>query len=535
MKAVWWIRLNQLASRMKFWSAIVGYDPRDHSIRQSIYLVYLAFFFSIWGFAVFALLANPIADILSSFSGLPPVQSVITILTIVLLVDAILRGYEYGKRSPFIFSEEDAGLICQTPVDRRQVAIAWLLVDWLPACLPFAALSVVLSFASQPLVEPGGVVWVHLPIYMLAGLRASSVVIPLHLAFMAADYTLGAVRLREDRENPTLRWIPIGIAVLWVSTALVSNHGVQILLWPVIFPLKSGFGDAFWLGGFSVAVFLAVVSFLSLYLASPRLNLSRAAQESRFRWAYQQVSWLGDTRLTRQMKTRERLWTGHPASLIPVRAGVWALIWKDWETSRRTMNFSQIGVWLGIFGTSLGLMIAPDWGVRIWAIIFWSVLVGQHGTELFRADLEQWMISHPLPFTGMKMVIAKITLPILGTMISIWLAFGVAQWMGFKPDWALVWLTPLAALSIVLTALIDILHRCRSSDLLAGLVPEFGFGGLVLGILISWIPLALVLEITRMVKITEMNWLVAVFGWILGTGIAFSLWKLAANKYKNIE
>src|SRR4030042_2839948 len=229
MNAVWWIWRNQLASRMKFWSAIVGYDPRDHSIRQSIYLVYLAFFFSIWGFAVFALLANPIADILTSFSGLPPVQSVITILTIVLLVEAILRGYEYGKRSPFIFSEDDAGLICQTPVDRSQVAIAWLLVDWLPACVPFAVLSVVLSFASQQLVEHGGVVWVHLPIYLLAGLRASRGVITLHLAFKAADYTLGAVRLREDRENPTLRWIPIWIAILWVSTALVSNDGVQIL------------------------------------------------------------------------------------------------------------------------------------------------------------------------------------------------------------------------------------------------------------------------------------------------------------------
>ena len=54
MNAVWLVRWRQLASRMRFWTAIVGYDPRDHSLSHSIYLIYVIIFFSLWGFAMLA-------------------------------------------------------------------------------------------------------------------------------------------------------------------------------------------------------------------------------------------------------------------------------------------------------------------------------------------------------------------------------------------------------------------------------------------------------------------------------------------------
>jgi hypothetical protein len=119
MKAIQLVRLHELAARMRFWTAIVGYDPRDHSISHKLYLVYLVIFFSLWGFSILALLADVGIWILSSFSGLPPIQAAIFILAAGMLFDALLRGYKACRRSPFIFSEEDALLICQTPVDRR--------------------------------------------------------------------------------------------------------------------------------------------------------------------------------------------------------------------------------------------------------------------------------------------------------------------------------------------------------------------------------------------------------------------------------
>ena len=139
MNAVWMVRSRQLASQMRFWVALVGYNPKDRSIGQNIYLVYLVVFFSLWGFAVLALLADLGAGVLILFKGFSPTWTAILIITIVLLVDAFIKGYRASKRSPFIFSDEDAALICQTPVDRRQVALAWMVTDWLVATWPFAA------------------------------------------------------------------------------------------------------------------------------------------------------------------------------------------------------------------------------------------------------------------------------------------------------------------------------------------------------------------------------------------------------------
>ena len=169
--------------------------------------------------------------------------------------------------------------------------------------------------------------------------------------------------------------------MVMISMVFVYKGYLEIFLWPVIFPLEAGFGTANWLFGFILAAFLALVGLLALYLASPRLNLSRAAQESYFRWASQQVSLLGDSSLYRQMKLRDRLGVQHPPSRIPGRAGAWSLLWKDFVISQRGLNFGFVGVWVGIFGISMSLAVAPDWGTRFWAFIIWCWLVGQRGTE----------------------------------------------------------------------------------------------------------------------------------------------------------
>jgi hypothetical protein len=204
-------------------------------------------------------------------------------------------------------------------------------------------------------------------------------------------------------------------------------------------------------------------------------------------------------------------------------------------TSWRAKNFSQVGEWLGIFGVSLGLMIAPDWGTRIWAMIIWSVLVGQRGTEQLRSDLELWAISRTLPFSATKMLVAEIAQPTIAVVLLGWLAFGLSRWMGFIPHWIITWLTPWITIGIVLAATADILHLCRSGDLLVGQVPAPGIGGLVLGLLITGLPLIIILGITHLIRITGIIWLITIFGTAVIMGTVIGMWKLAATQYKNIK
>jgi hypothetical protein len=274
---------------MRFWTAIVGYDPRDRSLSHRIYLIYVIIFFSLWGFVMLALLADQVAWILSLIKAYSPIQAVIIFTAIILLAEVLLRCYRYARRSPFIFSEEDATLICQTPVDRRQVALAWLFGDWIPAGLFYSAGAVTLSFTCQQMAAPAGIIWADLPLYLLTGLRAASIMLPLHLAFMTSTYVFGALRLQRDKELAYLRLIPTGIGACLLLLVKFFPASLNILLWPLLYPLEAGFGETMWMAGFVLAVFLAILSLLALYLVSFGLNLSRASQESNFRSEFQQA------------------------------------------------------------------------------------------------------------------------------------------------------------------------------------------------------------------------------------------------------
>jgi hypothetical protein len=287
MNAVWLVRSRQISSKMRFWTTIVGYDPQDRSLSQRIYLIYVIIFFSLWWFAMLALIADWVARLFSLFKGSSAVQIALSLTVFILLADVFLRSYRYARRSPFTFSGEDAALICQTPVDRSQVALAWLFGDWIPAGLAYWAGVLTLSFACQQIAAPTGMKLSELPIYILAGLRAVSIVLPLQLAFMTFTYMFGTLRLQRDKDLTYLRLIPIVVGAGILLLAIFYPRALNIILTPIFYFLVAGFGDADWVISFILVVILAALNILALYLVSTKLNLSRASQESSLRWDLQ--------------------------------------------------------------------------------------------------------------------------------------------------------------------------------------------------------------------------------------------------------
>jgi hypothetical protein len=303
----------------------------------------------------------------------------------------------------------------------------------------------------------------------------------------------------------------------------------------VIFPLLTGFSVNHSVFGFFTAAILALVGLMALYLSSPRLNLSRAAQESGSRGAFQQVSFLGASPLAQQIKMRRRLGVQHLPSRIPGRAGAWSLVWKDSVISLRAINLGKVLAWLAIFGASVGMVVGPGWGTRFWALIIWCLLVGQRGTERLRSDLELWVISRQLPFSGRAMMVSEIAVPVLITMLITWLAIGVSSLFGFSPQAYFVLLAPPAIISIVLAATYDILRKCHSSELLAGQVAEPGAVGLILGGLFAGIPVIIVYWLTNLSTSYGVYLMAVIFGSALGLGVSYLLWQLTTSVYRDIK
>jgi hypothetical protein len=215
MKPVWMVRSRQIAEKLSFWLTLIGYDPHDHSLSHRIYLIYAAVFMSLWAFAVLSLAASATAGMLTVLGIGSVGQAAAQISLLIFIVWSTYELWQVSRRSPFVFSEEDAYLICQTPVKRSIVAISWFVGDWFTQALPFWAIGIIFGFALVESQLVGKFVFADFFLYVTFGLRAWSVFLPLQLGLLALLWALGALRLQGNRE---WRWLPrlalIGILLI---------------------------------------------------------------------------------------------------------------------------------------------------------------------------------------------------------------------------------------------------------------------------------------------------------------------------------
>jgi len=143
------IRFKQAKSSINYWLALVGYDINDRSVLSLAYLLYIIAFFGVWTLAVMFLvsdfLANTLSPLLTSkgiaFSDIVPIIGML-----LLALWSIYSTYRVTNRSPLVFSEDDAHLLCQTPSDRRLVTLTWFFGDWPSSVLLPLAAAVTVGF-----------------------------------------------------------------------------------------------------------------------------------------------------------------------------------------------------------------------------------------------------------------------------------------------------------------------------------------------------------------------------------------------------
>jgi hypothetical protein len=549
LSAVWLVRSHQIASDLRYWLTFIGYDRRDHSLAHKIYLGYASFFFIGWAFATLALLATFAGGILKAVAGgiLPEYPAgglplaAVALMGLVLLGWWLYVGFSGGRASPMTFSEDDAALICQTPVSRPAVALFWLLGDWIKSGPFFWALSVTLAFALQDAALGKAVSVEFVPRYILGGLRVLSVVLPLQWGLMALGWAWGVLRLHRDR---VLRFwwlgpVALGLAVL---LALFQSGGLllgmfqgagELALSPLIFPLTAGYELAGWGPGLLTALAWGILGSLALGFAARGLNLGRAAQESTGRSASEAAAQVGNAQAAAEIALRHRLGTGHPATRIPARPGWQALIWKNTVVWDRRGGLSALGAILVMLLSGIAIVLAPDWGTRGWALLAWLVAVEQFTVAGLIDDLRMWPLLRGLPLTARGMLLSELALPSLVVGLLGLVAAIAAGLIGADlpftglPVWVAL-LVPGAVVSCGLAAGIDVVRSSRASRLLIGQAPLPGTTGVIVG--------GLALALTGlMVQFSGGGPTGYLLGGIAAGGAAWLLLQIAADGVGNIE
>jgi hypothetical protein len=504
MNPVWDLARRRAFSRLAFWLLALGYDARDRSTTNRVYLVYFCLFWLGWITAMFALLGTQLAQALRSMPGIDPLQLVILLSTYALSGWAVIQLWQAARRSPFVFSEQDSFLLCQTPVSRRTVGLAWFLQSWFATAPFFAAGAVILSFT---LVEFGPrqvLPPLMLVQYLGAALRALSLVVPLQMALQAAVWGIGALRLGPRgrggaRENLWLRLAAPLLGLVLLASLLVPGAGSVVLV-PIRLPLQAAFtaGSSLapgWWIGFGLCLLYLGASLIWLANRSTTINLGQAARETRIRYAVQLARSLQRNDLAAALIQQEHLRAVHRPSRLPARAGRWVLVWKDAVQSLRSLRLSLILSWLVAFVLCLGMFRASSWALQMVLAGLWTISLGSLTARRLRSDLARWWLLRSLPLRGSDLLTAELALSCgLGTLLG-WLALAFSG-RPLGPCLIAAALLPFLVISAALGSAHDILRHSKARFLMApGIaeenVPQQNAGGVLQGLASVLLPAAI--------------------------------------------
>lgn len=542
------IRSKQVTSSINYWLAIVGYNSHDRSALTLAYLLYVVAFFSVWTLAVMFLvsdlMANTISQLLASqgiaFTDIVPIFG-----TLLLVLWSLYSIYKASNRSPIVFSEDDAHLLCQTPANRRFVTLTWFFSEWPSSVLLFLAVAATIGFALLELDINNGIRVMSVGHLTIAALEPLSIIIPLHLGLYAVVWVVGVYRLQRDAKRiKAMRTLRI-LALILAATMFVVALGSILLpsffsiFQPVLsfltFPLDAAFLEGVWGLGLAVSIGLMTTSLAVLWQISDNLNLSRAAHETRSSQAHRVAFRIGDFDRIRELNDRERLGSTHVPSRIPTFPGVWMVTWKDVVQSLRTLTISRLWSWLVILiltisGTVVGVILKDSASLFV-LIVYWTLLVGQQTSSRFKKDLGNWWLVNSLPQSARRIILHDVVRPVFATIAITWIALWTSSLLGLSISPIIVCSVPFAVIGISFSSIFDMLRQSNVSMLLVGRPPDFGLVGLVFGMFCIAIPAAIYFMIEHY-SLSPIAGMLAIV--LAGVSLAVSLLRLSERQFRRV-
>ena len=533
MQAAWMLRSQQMLTELAFWLALIGYNPRQPSLSQTIYLIYAILFFSAWGLAVTGLISGAAGQFLLIVQPFDPYSAAIEITLLIIVVWFLYSLGKALRRSPLYFDEDDAGLICLTPIPRKIIALVWYPGAWVSSALPFAAVAVVIGFAlidiqvSPPLTIP------LLLEYLRSGLRALAMLVPLQAGLLAWVWAAGFFRLNPMRYPARRAWVAPAIALLLLAAWFLGKSSVwPVVSWFLAYPLAGAYRGEHFLLSLLFALAVAGAGLLSMYRLAGPISLSRAAQESAERHTSIGGTLWGNTDLRKQASLQGRLRGARAPTRLPGGKGIWSIPWRQVLQQARSFGLGEIAAWVSLLLAALIFFILPDPGARAWAVVGWALLSAERVSAHLRSDLAHWWLFKQVPQSSQVAILAELVVPWLGICLMTWLAWAVIPAKNTLETWVSFLLIPPASAAICLATACDLLRQAGVSRLLVESAPEVTALG-VLGGLVC-IGAGLLASSTLWGRPIP-TFFPALIGALITAALAYLLWRIASRLLKTLK
>jgi hypothetical protein len=329
---------------------------------------------------------------------------------LVWFVVSFLKGI---RRSPVTFSEEDALLTCQMPLNPQMIVLRWLAMPWVKSLVPFLLLALVLGFSvAEIALLPDAEIGQQLIEYGRTGLRAVLTIVPLHLTVVALNEAVGVWFMRRRRRLKAT-WLPAAFGLLLVlmllSGIVVSfveepAAVIQTLSTVTAYPLQVGLGGGdiatpLLFGGLAV-----VFSLLVLFLASKDFSPSLAAHETKLQSKLRDLKRYGFSGQAREIRDQKRLGWERKTAWLPGWTGAGGMLWKDVLQFFRTIRMGDAFNLLFFISSAIGLVFLPGLSGRIFLILTWVFQAGKFLTQRLHSDLTHWTTVTQLPIKPRKWI-----------------------------------------------------------------------------------------------------------------------------------
>ena len=534
---------RRASSQLTYWLSVLGYNVHDRSLSNRFYLIYFCAFWGAWILVMFFLLGYILNIALKTSGTIGLLQHSALLFTYILIGWVVFQLWSVSGRSPFMFSEEDSYLLCETPVNRRTVGLARFFLSWSGTFLLFTGLTAVIAFTrvESGLQEEPSIVFIgH---YFGASLRALCIIIPMQMGLHASLWGIGALRISPplNRQSGTQRWLRGCVLVLLFL--LVGSFFIpdlhSFILSPLATPIQAALGESEaaypWIAGFGISLLYLVGGLILLNWLVKNISLNQAARETVIPSAVRTARSLWSFDLANALILQQHLEGVQSYRRLPVGKGWRTLVWKDAVQSLRSIRLGVVFQWGLLFLWSVVMFSKTNWVVQLVAAGTWTIQAGTLTNRGARKDLSRWWLFRSLPIRIIDKIKADIALPMIGATLIGWLALFLSG-QPFVPSLLEGILVPLLVVNAALANLHDIFRHVETRLLLTpGIaeenVPQSSVEGL-LGLLVSTLfPYILVLW-----QIAHPAQTLAVMAAILVAGaIAFGLMRSVKAAYRWIE
>ncbi|MFZ3152130.1 MAG: hypothetical protein WA116_10690 [Anaerolineaceae bacterium] len=493
------LRSRQENAELRYWLSIASYDTRDRSLTNRLYFGYLLLFFSIWDFIVLLFLAQGGSILLRMINPANPTQAALVLVVILLSGFGLIHLVTCVRRSPLSFSEEDAHLLCQQPFNPRQLVLRWLPLSWFGSAVFFALAFLWIGFSLAEATFATQMMSQLLPQYTWMGIRLVLIGLPIHLILFVLGWICGVWALAR-RKKPAALILPviaglllIGMAALTL-TALISttppdwiSQSAQVLFSPLLAGL--GAGSLSLPAALTICLIAIGVGLILLSASSSHFNASRAAIETQLANTIQDLTHYGQSASVENIRLKRRLGLGRTTEWQPAWTGISALVWKDVLQSWRAMTLGKFWNLLLLTSTMLSLILSPTLPLRLLSLVIWSYILSQLTVHRLRADLSLWSVMRQLPIP-LEQAFAADTVGALGLSFIFSLSgLLLGNLIAPSPDWRPLLLLPGMLVAVTAMTAYDLLRKCHSENLSAGVVGNYGVLGVVLAALVAVIPI----------------------------------------------